>query len=173
MEEIHFKQSVQKYVKVSQEALKDFCPEFYYVKPYVKTSTNIKRSTCYGGMDKSGPGISIAYSCINRWWLQQRVHDNYVLFKEYSHMAKDPIIGSAFVTTKEQLIALITGHEMSHACQSYIELRDKIRDRAHGPLFQKIYNKVRLVINKGLPDQIEAQVGYNKFLKSIKQREWK
>ena len=165
---------VHKYVEASKDALRTFCPEFYYINLVTKVDFSTRRRSHRGGMYAKGPGISMAGSCFTQAYSYYKIDGGYSKFEEYPSFKRDPIIGSAFVNNLEQLIALNTGHEVAHACQWYLIFQDKLyanKENGHGEFFQKIYQKIRLVLNKELPDQLEAQRSYNDFLKSIKKRE--
>ena len=70
-------------------------------------------------------------------------------------------------------MGLVVGHEAAHAAQYYTEnVRKLPRSVAHGDFFKKIYNIIRMELNKELPDQFIKQKEYQDLLKSIRKIEY-
>lgn len=149
------KNSVHKYAKVSQEALKNLCPEFLYVDLVVKIDKNIDRSSHRGGLYAKGPGINMSLALFRDAYLTIRMTPQAIYeCKEYAAYKENPIIGSIYTQDWRHVVMMCTGHEVAHAAQRYIQFRDKLEGvLPHGELFRKCYKEIRLVLNKELPDQ--------------------
>jgi hypothetical protein len=162
---------VLEYANKCTKALKNFSSEFYVVQKSYKIDYSLKRAYHRGGMYDKGPGFNMCGADFARHYRTYKL--GYIgMFQEYPALANDPIIGSAYIDTWQQYVMLTVGHEMAHACQQYVEqLKKMVRGSAHGEYFQKIYQIIRLELNKELPDQVMSAEKYARLLKSIKKRE--
>ena len=163
---------VSHYNNSCTKALKTFAPEYYVVQKNVKVDWAISRSTHRGGLYAKGPGMNLAGNSFLKFINSYKKH-GIVYFQEYKSYEKDPIIGSAFADKWETYVGLVVGHEAAHAAQYYTEnVRKLPRSVAHGDFFKKIYNIIRMELNKELPDQFIKQKEYQDLLKSIRKIEY-
>lgn len=164
---------VLNYSNLCTRILKNFAPEYYVVRKSFKLDYTESRNTHRGGIYAKGPGFNLCGQDFVRQYKAYQLGSDIGMFTEYKSFAKDPIIGSAYVENWKQYVGLTVGHEVAHAVQRYLEKVRKLeRSDPHGDFFKKIYQILRLELNKELPDQMFAKEKYSLVLKRIKEVEY-
>lgn len=150
-------------------------PEFYEAPFLIKVDFSERRTSHLGGLYDRKPGISMAGK-----WLTENYkaaarckHPIVAKVLEYKSYQYDPVIGNAYIDNPHQGVFLYVAHEVSHACQRYMEFKCGLeRSLPHGDYFKQIYRHLRLDINyKYLPNQVQAKAQYDELIKRAKQIE--